>query len=962
MEVSVSTVHNRKNSPDTLDESAIVERVARIVASVRGTKPDYTRLAAELEQAIPFDVFGIVLLRHDRQAVRVVVCSRTLVYPQGMGEMPRMGSEINGRAAHWHTSYHQHPLEDSMLYQMLRKPKLVIRNYPEGVNGLPNECGDALSGFPQLRSILIAPLKVEERVLGTLELGGVEMGLYAPKKLQRLVQAVAPVIATAIEGAQSGGNVKIQDRQRQALKNVSTALTQNVVDRDAILRQIVVGIAQSLSVSSAIVTMEADGHMHLAAQEGLPAAVLAQLLYDCYPVHGGCIIGSTFITRQPSSSLDIAHDKRFPASAVFFSKLGASSIYCYPLVSGAVIYGVLLICSPDTGGFTPLKVDILSLFANQATIAFHNSLLLDTLRQRRNFQEIIERLERTAEKEKLIEPTPAELLALLQQAQSEAQRLFGVSFSSLLGLVSRYLLTQSERTVMEMSFTNGVAGEQSVVGGDYVGEIQKLVDVPTALNDTLSRLARRTEGALRRAGMLSELSELLIQLTESTGGVKDAWFVTDLDGNFVYMNPAAESFSGLTMSRVEDNQSLTLERVFAELFPRMRNAEVVRQYVRNVASGETYQQVLRCVLAEQPLAEEQTGQGVIEREAGHCEHMQGVSTHAPNARRRRLLRQQENPTDRYYHLMCYPLCDRQGQQVGRALRVSDVTEQVREELHRSALLSVVSHDLRTPLTTIKTAVTGLLQEGIEWDAQDRQAILADIDAETDHLTVLVNDLVDLSRIEMGALVLEKEWCDLIEVASSAVERTRRSRLECAVRLYAQRPLPPIFVDFGQIERVLVGLIENATRSSPPQSTVSLILDLVTDEVLARAPMKRQFAVEHKAALSQWVRVRVVDQGEGIPQSAWEEVFQRFYSSHADGNELRLAICKGIVEAHQGYIWVEAAPTEISIEGKVIALEQAQGAGTCFVLVLPAHTYRSLEADEDTVMRRSTRETARAEEE
>src|SRR5712692_12054704 len=80
----------------TLKESTIVERVARIVSSVRGAKADYTRLAAELEPAIPFDVFGVVLLRHDRQAVRVTVCQR----------------EGNMQAA-WTAQYHQHPLEGS---------------------------------------------------------------------------------------------------------------------------------------------------------------------------------------------------------------------------------------------------------------------------------------------------------------------------------------------------------------------------------------------------------------------------------------------------------------------------------------------------------------------------------------------------------------------------------------------------------------------------------------------------------------------------------------------------------------------------------------------------------------------------------------------------------------------------------------------------------------------------------
>src|SRR5579871_6491609 len=119
------------------EESAIVERVARIVSSVRVTKPDYTRLAAELEDAVPFDVFGVVLLRHDREAVRVTVCMR--------------------REKNWIANYRQHPLKGSMMERILQKPSIVIDNLAVGTDGLPSQRGDALSGHPQLCSILIAP-------------------------------------------------------------------------------------------------------------------------------------------------------------------------------------------------------------------------------------------------------------------------------------------------------------------------------------------------------------------------------------------------------------------------------------------------------------------------------------------------------------------------------------------------------------------------------------------------------------------------------------------------------------------------------------------------------------------------------------------------------------------------------------------------------------------------------------
>ncbi len=237
----------------TLEESAIIERVARIVFSVRGAKPDYTRLAAELEQAVPFDIFGVILLRHDRQAVRVIVCKKDT------------GS--------WIAEPHQHPLADSMLERVLQSPVLRVNDYPDGLDGLPVVSGDALSGYHQLRSTLIAPLVVEDRVLGTLELGSTALRTYTDASLQRLVSAVVRVLAAAIESVQLGGNAAIQDRQRQALKDVTSALTSK--DLSTILDQIVVGVSNALNVSSCIILVDRrEGMLRLEAQSGLDTSVL----------------------------------------------------------------------------------------------------------------------------------------------------------------------------------------------------------------------------------------------------------------------------------------------------------------------------------------------------------------------------------------------------------------------------------------------------------------------------------------------------------------------------------------------------------------------------------------------------------------------------------------------------------------------------------------------------------------
>ena len=866
----------------TLEESTIIERVARIVSSVRGTKPDYARLAAELEQAIPFDIFGVVLLRHDRQAVRVIACRR--------------------EAGAWTIFHHQHPLADSKLEQILQAPVLAVEDYPDGLDGAPALSGDALSGYHQLRSTVIVPLVVEDRVLGTLELGSTTIHTYSDKNLQRLINAVAHVLAAAIESAQLGGSAEIQNRQRQALKDVSSALASKM-DLPTILNQIVVGVTKALNVASAIIMLDRrDGRLYLEAQSSLDRDGLNKVLG-----HGGwrmtdqCIVGRTLLHRQPFLSQDIGNDERFPASRIFSQELGIYSILSHPLVTETTVYGALLLCSPEPGGFTPLKADILSLFASQATIAIHNGVLLEVAQQHSRFREAVEQLEQSYQGDSSYVNGTDDPLYVPQI--KKAQRAFGISFANLLHLISNFLLAapnqQMLRTVLQ-------AKSEKEENGNYplAPAIAYQQDAPESMQqkvhgdlyaDTLSLLAQTAEAALVRAGMVGELSKLLMQLKQSTDGVKDAWFVVNLDSICSYMNPAAEIFCGARLDdlpaydtgfsalmRKQENV-LTIENVFEKLLLRIRNAEEVRTYLQKFAQGSIYRQELRCILAEEP-----------------------VKSHfaTPSPTKSDSILQQGSATgDHYYHFIRYPLYNQQGQLEASALQVRDVTEQVRDEKNRSALLSSVSHDLRTPLTTIKAAVTGLLQADIAWSEQDRRAMLEDIDIETDHLTVLVSALVELSRIEMGALILEREWCDIVEVAHGAAARLKRVLGPRIVRIQSRSSLPLIYIDHVQIERVFYNLIENAADRSPEEARILVSLDVTASEPRV-------------------LRASVRDRGKTIPGDERERIFTTFHSMQSYSKGLGLAICKGIVEAHQGRIWVEGARED----------------DTCFIFELPVHPY------------------------
>ena len=967
-----------RTRPPTQEQSAIVERVARVVSRVRGAKPDYARLAAELEPAIPFDVFGIVLLRHDREAVRVVVCTH----------------EADGWIAH----YHQHPLKDSMVEKILQRGQIIpvdtsgsephpareapheqdlsnieIRNYPEGLDGSPSQSGDALSGRPNLHSTLIAPLMVGDQILGSLELGSTRIDAYTGEALQRLIIAVVHVLAAAIESAQIGGSVEIQDRQREELKNVSSALTSEM-DLSMILNRIVVGIAKALNVSSAIITLDQGrGSLKLVVQYGLDSGFLEKIVEREIGLTELAIIGYTLHHRQPNFSNDIAGDIRFPASQIFATQLGIRSIFCYPLVSGSTVYGALLLCSSEPGGFTPLKLDILSLFASQATIAIHNGMLLESARERRRFQQAIERLDAVHQQHGSYESDELDELLLLRRMREESKQIFGVSFSSLLRFISDHLLTSSERDLQNILYAVNDEEQATHVNGTVL---------PLLEERKAATLIETAETALVRASLLGDVSAALTpvitQLYERIrSDMTIPWFVTDGRGKCIYVNPAAEVFCGIHVSLdklgnlaslqhlaheidtdalaidlhevswpldsqmhfdtylpYSQSSSLPLPDAFGGLLSRIRNADEVRQYLqeftysdfasedagiverqRNLVQLDFSQtHTLRFIIAAEPLQKRAHQQFHVESDViGEMEPFSFNIRSAKEPRNRfsdpQTMLPNSAPSDRHYQFVCFALYDSQGHFLGNALQIQDITEQVRDEKNKAALLSTVSHDLRTPLTAIKAAVTGLMQPDVTWDERLLHEILEDIDTEADHLLTLINSFIEMSRIDMGALVLEKEWCDIVEIVHSTIADDKRVLADHPIYTDFQSQLPMVYVDYVQIKRVLHSLIENAVHHSPKHTEMVIAIDTVHvgDEDVVTSEDSHNY-----------LRVRVIDHGTGVPNGEQERIFKTFYSLDTQGSGLGLAISRGIIEAHQGRIRVEPV-----LDG-----------GSCFAFVLP----------------------------
>ncbi len=206
---------------------------------------------------------------------------------------------------------------------------------------------------------------------------------------------------------------------------------------------------------------------------------------------------------------------------------------------------------------------------------------------------------------------------------------------------------------------------------------------------------------------------------------------------------------------------------------------------------------------------------------------------------------------------------------------------------KTALLSSVSHDLRSPLASIKTAVTGLLEPGAGLDGVGRAELLYAIDAETDRLTRLVADLLDLSRIQHGMLRPRAEWLDVAEVVAAVVDHLAPRRPAHALVVRAPDDLPLVPADYVRLEQVVSNLVENAAAYAAADTTITVTVE------------------EHAGG----VLLRVRDEGPGIPVDERERVFEPFYRGRAaegprPGSGLGLAICRGIVDAHGGWIRVE----------------------------------------------------------
>jgi two-component system phosphate regulon sensor histidine kinase PhoR len=245
------------------------------------------------------------------------------------------------------------------------------------------------------------------------------------------------------------------------------------------------------------------------------------------------------------------------------------------------------------------------------------------------------------------------------------------------------------------------------------------------------------------------------------------------------------------------------------------------------------------------------------------------------------------------------------------LILEDVSELRRLQQIRAEFIDNLSHELRTPLTTVSLLAETLTREAdlagakIPTKMRDR---IGKIEVETGHLVQMVNELLDLSRIESGGKIGVVDMVDMGQLAAASIERLRlfADRQGVTLRTSAPDPVPPVRGDEGRLGQVLVNLLHNAVKFSPDGGEVSVTVTSDRSSVITA----------------------VTDHGVGIPRSAQDRIFERFYKvdrarvrGEASGTGLGLAIARHVVEQHDGRIWVESE----------------EGVGSTFSFALPIST-------------------------
>jgi two-component system, OmpR family, sensor histidine kinase KdpD len=404
------------------------------------------------------------------------------------------------------------------------------------------------------------------------------------------------------------------------------------------------------------------------------------------------------------------------------------------------------------------------------------------------------------------------------------------------------------------------------------------------------------------------LGVLLVAIRRGEIAALAAALLSVLAANFFFIEPRHQ----LSISESENVAALAVFLIAAVVVGRLASAARQRAVEAEARAAEALAREREARMLEAATSSVLQSDGVAEQLRSLAEAVTRSAdgalrvdlSGAPSpARGERALRIPVSGPPAWLYVKDEPRWDRGAQErvaaaLGRLLDVAAERERLAErqaeteaarraDVAKTAVLHAISHDLRSPLTAITTAASALGDQDLLPD--DRRELVQVVQEESRRLIGLIDDVLDLSRIEAGAVDPRPDWCDIREVVARGAAQARAEGEDHPVELALPEGLPLVRADPAQLERVFANLIANAIRFSPAETPVRLSGGVGGGKVT----------------------VRVIDRGRGVPPSQRQRIFEPFFrgSEPGQGSGLGLAICRGFVEANGGTIKYRRAGDE-----------------------------------------------------
>ncbi|MBD1804669.1 PAS domain S-box protein [Microcoleus sp. FACHB-SPT15] len=249
--------------------------------------------------------------------------------------------------------------------------------------------------------------------------------------------------------------------------------------------------------------------------------------------------------------------------------------------------------------------------------------------------------------------------------------------------------------------------------------------------------------------------------------------------------------------------------------------------------------------------------------------------------------------------------------IGNYCFMKDISDRREIERLKDEFISVVSHELRTPLTSISAALDLLAGGVLQNQPEDAQQMLNIAANNSDRLVRLINDILDIERIESGKIVMTKQACDAGDLMNQSIEAIQEIAEKAGVTLSISPVSVRLWADPDRIIQVLTNLLSNAIKFSLQGSTVWLSAELIGGQASGVRRQGAESVYPSSSSDSDTLLIKVRDQGRGIPSDKLESIFERFQQVDASdsrqkgGTGLGLAICRSILQQHEGQIWAES---------------------------------------------------------